>query len=85
MEILKRKVTVEYIWEGTSSESETEIGVLLSEDRVLVFDGGISVFEGKLTDNSDTFTVNLDLNDTDYRNDYFVGDKNEFLIDIIFA
>ena len=81
---MKRKVTVNYIWENKSFDSETESGVLLSKNRVLVFGGGIAVYECELTDKPDTCTVNLDKNDTDYHNDYFVGkDKNDFLVNLI--
>lgn len=80
---MKKKVTVEYIWQGKSFEAETESGVLLSHDRVLVFGGGIAIYECKQTDKPDTCIVDLDKNDEDYHKEYFKGSKSDFLVDLI--
>lgn len=74
-----KKVTVVYIYEGKSFESEIGEGVLISENRVFVSDKeGVGIYAIQKTNDSNTVIVNLDVDDTDY-----LVDNGSLLLDLI--
>ena len=74
-----QKVTVRYIYEGKSFDSENGQGVLISENRVFVSDKeGVGIYAIQQTDDPTTVTVNLDVDDTDY-----LVDNGSLLLDLV--
>ncbi|MEO2074846.1 MAG: hypothetical protein ABGX20_05565 [Bacillus sp. (in: firmicutes)] len=76
-----QKVTVVYIYEGKSIDSENGKGVVITDNKVFVSDqDGIGLYEFQATNDPNTVIVNLDVNPTDYLNG-----KAEDILDLICA
>lgn len=80
MKNLKRKVTVQFIFEGKSYPTDNMPGVLLEENRVLVVEEGVEIYACIPTENPNHYIVNLDIDDRDYLRG---TSKNKFLINLI--
>jgi hypothetical protein len=83
MNYLKRKVMVQFIFEGKSFPSDNMPGVLLEENRVLVVEEGVEIYACTPSENPNHYIVNLDTDDRDYLRGTSHSCKNEFLIDLI--
>jgi hypothetical protein len=78
--IIMDLVTVVYIFENKSFDSENGQGLII-DNKVLVSDeDGTGLYEFQLTSDPNTVIVNLDVNSTDYLNG-----KAEALLNLICA
>lgn len=61
-----KKISVTYLFEGKTLDSESTPGLLLSGDKVFVTHEGLAVYQATSTSDPNVYLVNLDENDKDY-------------------
>lgn len=60
------KITVKFVFEGKSYPTDIMSGILLEDNKVVVFREGVGIWQAAPTDEPGVYVANLDEDDTDY-------------------